>query len=266
MGCTNHPVVESGLQACWICGKSFCPDCVVEFQSRTLCGPCKATAVARLESGASDAVGGEGEAAPWERRAELGTVAAFVATCKAAMLEPQRFFSKLDRTRQGYDFLVFPMIIQVLVALSQAAVQFAMFGSLWMYQATPGDGLAAAFAGGFGLIGVVLAPIFAVIGAFIGAGFIHVALLVMKKATVPYQQTLRGYCYASAPNVLAVVPFLGMAVGPLWALVTQVLMVKERHRCSGGTAAIAVLWIVGLALCCGGVAAIAMVGVAMSNR
>lgn len=266
MGCTNHPVVEAGLQACWICGKSFCPECVVEFQSRTLCGPCKATAVARLESGSADAVGGEGEAAPWERRAELGTVPAFVATCKAAMLEPQRFFSKLDRTRQGYDCLVFPMIIQFFVALSQAAVQFAMFGSLWMHQATPGDGFAAMFAGGMGLIGVILSPILAIVGAFIGAGLIHIALLVMKKATVPYHQTLRGYCYASAASVLQVVPFLGLMVGGLWALVTQVLMVKERHRCSGGTAAIAVLWIVGLALCCGGVAALAAMGIAMSNR
>ena len=111
-----------------------------------------------------------------------------------------------------------------------------------------------------------VSPILAVIYAFVLSLAFHAALIVMKKATVPYHQTMRGYCYASAPNVIGIVPIVGPYIGMIWSIVTQILMVKDRHRCSGGTAAIAVLWVLALVVCCGGVAALAMMGIAMSNR
>lgn len=270
MGCANHPAVETGLQQCWVCAQPFCAECVVEFQSRTLCGPCKQVAVARLESGSPDAVGGEGEPAPWERRAELGLVAAFVATCKASMLEPQRLFSRLDRTRQTYDCLGFVVVVHVLVALSQGATNFVIFsilGAALPFQGSGGDNpfMSGMFAG-MGLIGVLLSPIVAVIYAFVFSGSFHLALVVMKKATVPYHQTLRGYCYGAAPYVIGLVPLIGPSAGMLWAVVSQIFMVKERHRCSGGTAAIAVLWLAGIVMCCGGIAAVAMIGLAARGR
>lgn len=40
MPCTNHPQVETGLDACARCGKSFCIDCLVVVKAGTFCIAC----------------------------------------------------------------------------------------------------------------------------------------------------------------------------------------------------------------------------------
>jgi hypothetical protein len=45
--CLNHETVAS-QHKCPDCGEAFCGDCVVVFQGRTLCGPCKNLRVRRL--------------------------------------------------------------------------------------------------------------------------------------------------------------------------------------------------------------------------
>ena len=261
MACTNHPEVLTGTQPCWLCGKDFCGDCIVEFQGHTMCGPCKSEAVTRLESGG--VVGDEGsELAPWENRAQLGMVPAFRETGVKVMKGADSFFTRLDTRYQGWDCLWIPVITQTIAALVSAIIQVAMGGAIGMAANKGAFDPATLLSGGLGFIGVVLAPIQAILGMFLFGGMVHLTLVVAKKARLPYQQTVRGICYASIPGILAVIPILGAIVGGIWALVSTIIAIRAMHRTSTGMALLAYFAIPLLFGCCFGALAIGLGGMA----
>jgi hypothetical protein len=210
--------------------------------------------VARLEAGGV-AVEGQGEKAPWERRAELGVVAAWFQTIKAVMSSPSTFFERLDKSVTTYECLWVPVINQTLVGISAWLVQLTLVGAMGYVAPTkPGQfDPMMFFAGGLGFLQVVIAPFAAVISVFIAAGLTHLCLAVTKNARASFHQTMRGVCYAQSPGVLGVIPFVGGLVGFVWMVVAQIFMVIKIHRTSGGMAALAVLWWYLLAFCCAGV-------------
>jgi hypothetical protein len=278
MSCRNHPQVESGLDHCYRCGFRFCEECRVEFQGKQHCASCKAEAVSLLESGhdAGTGVGG-GELPPWERRLELGLASAFWATVKQVMGDPAGFFRRMDKSVTTWDCLAVPCVLSLIGAIVSAIVQIAFAGVLAGFISSQGgldDPQAGAemfgqmFGGAFGAcFGVFLAPVFAIIFAFIFAGLIHLYLHMTNNVGEPYHQTLRGYCYAQAPTILGIIPILGGIVGWFWSIWTTVVMVKELHRTTWGTAWISVLWyIVLLCLFCGGAyAALIAFAISMQN-
>src|SRR5258707_7111558 len=48
-----HPAVLDNLNPCSRCGKTFCPDCLVELKGNRFCAACKAEAVKDMQSGVS---------------------------------------------------------------------------------------------------------------------------------------------------------------------------------------------------------------------
>ncbi len=258
MPCRNHPQIESGLDHCHRCGFSFCDDCRVEFQGRTHCAGCKAEAVGLLESGGTTASSGDLELPAWERRAELGMASAFWQTIKAVMTDPARFFRRMDTSVTTWDCLAVPCVLAVLGAIVSGILQLTIMGGMMAFLSQMGGGmgddasqmvLPQMFSGTFGAcIGVFLSPVAAILGAFMVAGLMHLFLMMTGKVGAPYHQTLRGYCYAQAPNILAVIPFLGSVVAFFWTIWTSVVMVKEVHKSTWGMAWMSVLsWMV---LCC----------------
>ena len=51
MSCTNHPAVVDGIQVCDRCSRPFCPNCLVVFQGKKLCGTCKNERIRAVQSG-----------------------------------------------------------------------------------------------------------------------------------------------------------------------------------------------------------------------
>lgn len=51
MSCTNHPSVVDNLRPCERCSQSFCPNCLVVFQGKRLCGNCKTDRIRAVQSG-----------------------------------------------------------------------------------------------------------------------------------------------------------------------------------------------------------------------
>ena len=51
MSCTNHPAVIENIQTCARCNLPFCSNCLVIFQGKHLCGPCKNERIRALQSG-----------------------------------------------------------------------------------------------------------------------------------------------------------------------------------------------------------------------
>ena len=61
-------------------------------------------------------------------------------------------------------------------------------------------------------------------------------MLRMGGVTRGYQVTLRAHAFSQAPWILGVVPFIGMQVGPIWALVARVFAYRGLHRTTWGVA------------------------------
>lgn len=51
MACTNHPAVIENIQPCDRCSLPFCSNCLVVFQGKRLCGPCKNERIRAVQSG-----------------------------------------------------------------------------------------------------------------------------------------------------------------------------------------------------------------------
>jgi len=257
--------VDEGLDHCYRCGYRFCEECRVDFQGHPHCATCKSEAVSMLESGASAGgdgggpAGARGELPPWERRQELGMMAAFVETMKQVISSHTRFFANMRLGVTTWDCLAIPCIVGVVAMVVSTAFNMVFFGAFTGFAASQsggGAGEAGAAVAGQLLTGVCmipLAPVFAIAGSFFAAGMIHVFLMMTGNVRQPFQQTLRGYCYAQSPGILAIVPILGSIVGGIMSLWASVVMVKTVHKTSWGMAWMSVLWflILILVLACG---------------
>lgn len=111
-----------------------------------------------------------------------------------------------------------------------------------------------AFAGMFSAGCMVLVlPVAAVIGMFVGSAIYHVMLLMLGGARRPYETTLRVSAYSNgATAVLNLIPICGAFVAALYGIVATIVGLAKAHEISTGKAAAAVL--LPVILCCAVVA------------
>lgn len=94
--------------------------------------------------------------------------------------------------------------------------------------------------GDFGFGGWILGGIFSVVGLAIGAGIIYLVSR-MFKAQGDYIALFRSLGYASAPQALGIIPFIGGIVGLVWSIILAIRAVKETQSVADGTAVAIVL-------------------------
>lgn len=90
----------------------------------------------------------------------------------------------------------------------------------------------------------VLWPVFFVVIAFIGAGTLHLCLMMvgaMEKTELGFEGTLKVYIYATVSWFAVIIPFAGGVVGSLWHMVLLVVGFAKVHRTSQGRSLTAVL-------------------------
>ncbi len=101
--------------------------------------------------------------------------------------------------------------------------------------------------------GILLGPVIAVVGAFVGTAVLHVlALLFGGRGSYGalFNAGAHGHALLSAANV---VPVLGSLVALVWGVVVSVVNLEEVHGLSRGRAVIVVLIPVLLTLACAAV-------------
>jgi hypothetical protein len=101
---------------------------------------------------------------------------------------------------------------------------------------------------GWGLLMVVLAPLFVIIGVFIAAAILHLMLMILGAAGGGFETTVRVVCYTQTAQLAGIVPFCGGLVALVWTVVLYVIGFSTAHRTSQGRALVAVL--LPVVLCC----------------
>lgn len=97
------------------------------------------------------------------------------------------------------------------------------------------------------LTGIFLLPILSVVGSFIGAGIYHLLVRLLVKPSAGFEATFKVAAYAFVVQLvswLSAIPLLGILIGlavGIYAVVLNVLGIREMHATTTGKAALVVL-------------------------
>lgn len=191
---------------------------------------------------------------PWERRAELGFLNAFVETIKLFATNPGDAWR---RTKEKGDYAE-PLIFAILVSWIGVAVSSlwgSFFGQAWTSFLPPElkEKLGSAMAANAGmvLIQVGLAPVFVLIGLFLGAAIYHLSFMIVgatKDSTSGFEGTFRVVSYSSVSQLANVIPFVGWLVALVWSPILMVMGTVRMHRTTQGKAIAGIL--IPFLVCC----------------
>jgi hypothetical protein len=210
-----------------------------------------------MQGGALPESYGERSGPAWEKRQDLGIATAAWRTIRGVLIEPAATFSLMKRegglgTPLGF-YIPFGWIGTVFT-LFYLGVQLNLQSSL------PGQTQPFPFKIGIPLLAglAVLMPLFLLLGSFIGAGILHLSLMICQGAKQPFETTFRTYCYVRGSTaMLLVIPLCGNYITGIWAIVAMCIGIAKAHEISTGRAVLAVL-LPAIVICVGGF----MIGIA----
>lgn len=187
---------------------------------------------------------------PWENRDQLGFFNAWIQTIAMVLTRPAEAFAVMRREGGFLD----PLLFAVIGGTIGAVVSFGFSMLLPMLGMSFGGdgGLSALLGAGVGSIALMIcAPIFVILGTFIGAGIFHICLMLVGGANRSFETTFRVVAYGTgSANLLQIVPVCGGMIAFVWAVVLDVIGLARAHETDTGRALAAVL--LPLLLCCGG--------------
>ena len=73
------------------------------------------------------------------------------------------------------------------------------------------------------VMAIILIPIYMALNLFVGSAIYHLFLMIVGGAKNGYQATVRTMGYSYAPFAFFAVPYLGMMVGGIYALVLAII-------------------------------------------
>jgi hypothetical protein len=230
--CAAHPTVPAAA-TCSRCGVFACTACLAPEAEVPTCVACFAR--------------GSHQLLPWDRISELGLFKAYWQTTRDLLAAPVKTFSSARpdgsaAASLGYAF------ISCFLSFSTTAVFYGFMGALAGKESSEALIVIPIMLITF----VVLVPLFSVVYMAIVALLDHLVLRLFG-ATGSYSVTLRASSLSLAPYALGLIPFCGMYVAFVWALVLKVFAFRGLHRVSTGQAVAGALLVTGLGcLVCGG--------------
>lgn len=186
----------------------------------------------------------------WERRPTLAFFTALVQSVKEIISQPRTVFASMKPSGGFQNPLTFYVIVGTLSGIVSIFYQFA---TTLIDPSSLGKGsehLTPVVLTGMFVAFIVILPILMTLGSFIGAGILHLCLMLVGGATKPFEVTFRTYCYATgAALVFQFVPLCGGFIASIYGLVLTVIGLQKTHGIDTGKAVIAVL--LPLVICCG---------------
>jgi hypothetical protein len=192
---------------------------------------------------------------PWEDRPRIGFADALVDTIKLFATRPGEAWS---RTREKGD-IGQPILFAICVGwigIAFNSVYGLLFGQVWL-RFLPlhlRDRVGPMLAGTLGvtLFQIILAPLFILIGLFIGSAILHVCFLIvgaLSNSTAGFEGTIRIVGYSWVAQLAHIVPVFGGLLALVASLILSVMGAQALHRSSQGKAIFGVL--LPVILCCG---------------
>lgn len=205
---------------------------------------------------------------PWERRKELGFWNALLETFKQIVSGPSEFFAMMSKSGDFGGPLIYAIILAVVAVIGSqiwaiiGLMPLNMLAGLGGAESMGEMAATTAFGVGNSIVAIILAPIGVGIGLFVGAGVLHLMLMIVGGATESYETTFRCMAYSQTAQIAQLIPFIGGLIAAIWGIVLQVIAIREAHEISQGKAILAV--VLPMIICCIGMGVLfAIFGVAL---
>jgi hypothetical protein len=164
----------------------------------------------------------------WERREEMGFLAALYQTMKMALFSPSYFFSKMRIT----GGMMAPLFYYLFMHCSTMAITILLLLPVILKDPSLLSPQLAAFSqktvlgGAIGFI--LLSPFIFTIAIFFSSGVMHWSLKLVRGIREPFEATFRLFCYtAGSLAILSLLPFVGGIVVMIWGLVCYCIGLKK---------------------------------------
>jgi hypothetical protein len=221
-------------------GMVTCPQCGFEQPQTDECVKCgiiiskyvQFQEMARSVEGQVREISAE-EYTPWESGG--GFIAAFFKTTQEVLFSPSRFFKKISSGEGYWAPLLYGLIAGI---IGQGAAIFWLW--LMMAQFIPMERLPFQYSISILQI-IVPLPFQEAIAMFIGSGIIHLCLMIVRGNNGGYKTTFRGIAYSYSAYLFGIIPFIGLLIGGVYAVILTIIGVREGHGISTGKAVLAVL-------------------------
>jgi hypothetical protein len=152
-------------------------------------------------------------------------VQSFINAVRGVVTAPVGFFRSIRREGDFVNPLIFAIICYEVSAILGGIIALA-FGSRGF--------------GGF-LASIIFAPIGAAIGLFIGAGILHLlVMLIVGSRNSGFEGTFRVGAYSSVTSLVSWIPIIGL-IASLYGIYLAIIGIREVHNTTTGKAAIVVL-------------------------
>ncbi|MEO6871043.1 MAG: YIP1 family protein [Chthoniobacterales bacterium] len=187
---------------------------------------------------------------PWEHRAELGTVQAFIETAKLVLFQPAVAFSRMKTEGGMSDPLIYALLGGGLGLVCYFLIMLVVQSVGFM--SSRNNPLGHLFGFGIGMVfAFLLIPVFVIVGVFIGSILLHLCLMLVGGAKRSFETTLRVVCYTcGSTNLLLIIPFCGGVIAAIWGIVAECIGLARAHETETGRAVLAVF--LPVVICCGG--------------
>jgi hypothetical protein len=154
-------------------------------------------------------------------------VQSFINAVRSVVTAPADFFRGIRRQGDFVNPLIFAIICYEVSAI---------LGGLLSLVGVIGSRGFGAF-----LVSIILAPIGAAIGLFIGAGILHLlVMLIVGSRNSGYEGTFRVGAYSSVTSLVSWIPFIGW-IASLYGIYLAIMGIREVHNTTTGRAALVVL-------------------------
>jgi hypothetical protein len=156
-------------------------------------------------------------------------VQSFINAVRSVVTAPVGFFRGIRREGDFVNPLIFAII-----CYEVSAILGGLLGLV-------GVGMGGTRGFGSFLVSIILAPIGVVIGLFIGAGILHLlVMLIVGSRNSGFEGTFRVSAYSSVTSLVSWIPFIGW-IASLYGIYLAIMGIREVHNTSTGKAVIVVL-------------------------
>lgn len=187
---------------------------------------------------------------PWDERQTVGFWTALFETIRLVLLEPSNAFSRMKPTG-GFGSPLFYYVILGTIGGVAGILYQTVFNTYQQAADVEQQAVSVALSSSV-IVGVtiMILPVFLAVGAYIGAGLLHLSLMILGGAKRPFEATFRVCCFAGGSTaVLQLLPVCGGLAASVWNFVLIIVGLSKVHDISKGRAVMAVL--LPTIVCCG---------------
>ncbi|MFH1737355.1 MAG: YIP1 family protein, partial [bacterium] len=179
----------------------------------------------------------------WERRAEIGFASALFKTIGEVLFHPAKAFRHVPVKGDIVGPLLFVVLLGTVGGIFQAFYGIMGLG-LEMIVPSLGEmtGADAGTDAMLTIIMMILSPLIVAITTFIGAGILHLFLMLFGGANRGFEATFKVVAYVGgAVSVFELIPFCGSWILFVWGTVCEVIGAREAQETDTWRALLAVL-------------------------